>query len=66
MSLAPAAAPISSQISPGFLGFVVLFLLAVATYLLIRSMVYHLRKVRYGPSPDDKPGDPDGDGTDPG
>jgi hypothetical protein len=33
--------------SPGVLGFLVVFCLAVATYLLIRSMVGHLRKVRY-------------------
>jgi hypothetical protein len=38
---------------PGWLGFLVLFLMAAATYLLIRSMTGHLRKVRYGPdSPD--------------
>jgi hypothetical protein len=33
--------------SPGVAGFLVVFFLAVATYLLIRSMVGHLRKVRY-------------------
>ena len=33
--------------SPGVLGFLVVFLLAVATWLLIRSMVGHLRKVRF-------------------
>jgi len=33
--------------SPGVLGFLVVFLLALATWLLIRSMVGHLRKVRY-------------------
>jgi len=38
-------------IGPGFTGFVVLFLLAVACYLLFRSMVGHLRKVRYSPDP---------------
>ncbi|MFZ0161156.1 MAG: hypothetical protein WAL50_19170 [Kineosporiaceae bacterium] len=36
---------------PGWLGFLVLFLMAVATYLLIRSMTGHLRKVRYSPDP---------------
>ncbi|MBK6873355.1 MAG: hypothetical protein IPJ14_08895 [Kineosporiaceae bacterium] len=36
---------------PGFIGFAVLFLMAVATYLLFRSMVGHLRKVRYSPDP---------------
>jgi len=33
--------------SPGVLGFLVVFLLALATWLLIRSMTGHLRKVRY-------------------
>jgi len=33
--------------SPGVLGFLVVFFLAVATWLLVRSMVGHLRKVRY-------------------
>lgn len=34
--------------SPGVLGFLVVFFLAVATWLLVRSMAGHLRKVRYG------------------
>jgi len=34
--------------SPGVLGFLVVFFLALATWLLVRSMVGHLRKVRYG------------------
>lgn len=38
-------------VSPGFLGFVVVFLLAAATVLLIRSMVRHVRKVQYTPDP---------------
>ena len=42
---------------PGTAGFIAIFLLAVATVLLIRSMVGHLRKVRYGPGP---PGDAPG------
>jgi hypothetical protein len=33
--------------SPGVLAFLVIFCLAIATWLLIRSMVGHLRKVRY-------------------
>lgn len=33
--------------SPGVAGFLVVFVLALATWLLIRSMVGHLRKVRY-------------------
>jgi len=40
-----------SGFGPGWLGFLVLFLMAVATYLLIRSMTGHLRKVRYSPDP---------------
>jgi uncharacterized membrane protein YgcG len=34
-------------IGPGFLAFLVVFSLALATVLLIRSMTRHLRKVRY-------------------
>jgi hypothetical protein len=45
--------PDPDTVSPGFLGFVVVFLLAIATVLLIRSMVGHLRKVRYSPEPGD-------------
>lgn len=39
-------------VSPGVAGFLVTFALALATVLLIRSMVKHLRKVRYGPGPE--------------
>jgi hypothetical protein len=46
--------PDPDTVSPGFLGFAVMFLLAVATLLLIRSMVGHLRKVRYLPEPPDE------------
>lgn len=46
-----AKEPDPSQVSPGFAGFATMFLLAVAVILLIRSMVHHLRKVRYGPGP---------------
>jgi hypothetical protein len=48
-------------IGPGFVGFVVIFLLAVACYLLFRSMTGHLRKVRYTPDPsrpEPPPGEP--------
>jgi hypothetical protein len=45
-----AALP-EDQVGPGLLGFAVVFGLALATVLLIRSMVYHLRKVRYSPDP---------------
>ena len=50
---------------PGTAGFIAIFLLALATVLLIRSMVGHLRKVRYGPAPEgdapagDRPETPD-------
>jgi hypothetical protein len=45
--------PDPDRVSPGFAGFAVIFLLALATVLLIRSMVGHLRKVRYLPEPPD-------------
>jgi hypothetical protein len=44
--------PNSDEVSPGLAGFLTVFLLALATVLLVRSMVKHLRKVRYGPGPD--------------
>jgi hypothetical protein len=36
-----------SKVTPGIAGFLTVFVLAVATWLLIRSMTAHLRKVRY-------------------
>ena len=46
-----------SAIGPGLAGFLVVFGLALATLVLIRSMVGHLRKVRYSPEPGaDAPG----------
>lgn len=36
-----------SVVSPGLGGFLTLFILALAFIVLIRSMVGHLRKVRY-------------------
>ncbi|WP_288799083.1 hypothetical protein ACF3NS_07785 [Arsenicicoccus cauae] len=36
-----------NQIGPGFAAFVVIFLLALAIWLLARSMNGHLRRVRY-------------------
>jgi hypothetical protein len=45
------ATPSYETIGPGFTAFIVLFLLALATVLLIRSMVGHLRKVRYSTPP---------------
>ena len=51
-------------------GFLIVFALALATLLLVRSMVGHLRKVRYGPGPTaeetpaaDPTADPTGDAT---
>ncbi len=45
--------PPDDVVGPGVGGFIAIFLLALATVLLIRSMVGHLRKVRYGPGPAD-------------
>jgi hypothetical protein len=44
--------PAPNTVSPGFAGFMMMFVLALATVLLIRSMVKHLRKVRYLPEPE--------------
>jgi hypothetical protein len=46
--------PDPDTVSPGFLGFAVIFVLSLATILLIRSMVGHLRKVRYSAAPEDQ------------
>ena len=45
------AAPSPESVGPGFGGFLAIFGVALATVLLLRSMVGHLRKVRYGPDP---------------
>jgi hypothetical protein len=45
------AAPSPETVGPGFAGFLAIFGVAVATVLLLRSMVGHLRKVRYSPDP---------------
>ena len=37
---------IDQSIGPGFLGFVVLFALALACWLLFRSLTKHVRKVK--------------------
>ncbi len=47
----PAHIPEPDTVSPGFAGFLTVFLLAAATIVLVRSMVKHLRKVRYSPDP---------------
>ena len=54
----PAAAVPPENAGPGLLGFLAIFGVALVTVLLMRSMVGHLRKVRYGPGPDgDAPGE---------
>ena len=53
--LAGLPAATTDRVSPGFAGFLADFVLAVATVLLIRSMVKHLRKVRYSPGPEGEP-----------
>jgi hypothetical protein len=47
--------PDKSVVTPGVAGFLVTFGLALATLFLIRSMVKHLRKVRYSPEPGEQP-----------
>jgi len=58
-----------SKVNPGLLGFVVVALLGVATWLLIRSMQRHLRKVDFDEGaaspqvePDARDSDPDRQG----
>ena len=56
--LGPVAAVQPEDAGPGLLGFLAIFGVALVTVLLMRSMVGHLRKVRYGPGPDaDAPGE---------
>jgi len=50
-SVVTATTPSADTVSPGIAGFLVVFALALATVVLIRSMVGHLRKVRYSPDP---------------
>jgi hypothetical protein len=52
--------PNTDDVSPGLLGFLTVFLLALATVVLVRSMTKHLRKVRYSPGPDGQPWTPPG------
>ena len=47
--------PDPDLVTPGVAGFLVFFLLAVATIFLLRSMTAHLRKVRYSPDPAAEP-----------
>ena len=53
-SLVRAAEDPAAQIGPGLIAFAIVALLGVATFLLIRSMLYHLKKVP--PTFDDQPG----------
>lgn len=55
-ALAVLAAPAVDEetVTPGPLGFAVVLFLAIATWLLVRSMNHHLRKV-----PRDVPRDPE-------
>ncbi|MDQ1624745.1 MAG: hypothetical protein QOJ49_243 [Actinomycetota bacterium] len=57
-ALAALAAVADSKVNPGALGFIVVALLGVATYLLIRSMTKHLRRVDFPEAKDDE-GSPD-------
>jgi hypothetical protein len=56
--------PNPRDVSPGFGGFLTIFLLALATVLLIRSMVGRLRRLRYSQAPDGEQQDPDGEQRD--
>lgn len=49
--------PDPDRVTPGLAGFLVMFFLALATLVLIRSMIKHLRKVRYSPDPAAEPED---------
>ena len=49
-----------SNVNPGLLGFVVVALLGVATWLLIRSMNRQIKKIDL---PDDGPDEPTRDGS---
>jgi len=67
-TVAAASPPAPDLVSPGIAGFIVVFGLALATVLLLRSMVGHMRKVRYGPGPpsDAESGAESGAGSDAG
>jgi len=56
--------PDPDLVTPGVAGFLVVFLLAVATILLLRSMTGHLRKVRYSPDPAAEDAEPRADRPD--
>jgi len=52
-----------SNVNPGLLGFVVVAILGVATWLLIRSMNRQIKKIDL---PDDPPDEPTRDGSEQG
>ncbi|AAT89456.1 hypothetical protein ATY41_09120 [Leifsonia xyli subsp. xyli] len=43
----PSGGPVDDQVTPGVVGFVVTFLIAVAAVLLILDMTRRIRRVRY-------------------
>ena len=56
-----------SNVNPGLLGFVVVALLGVATWLLIRSMNRQIKKIDLPDDPSDQPSDrPTRDGSEQG
>ncbi|MBU4215852.1 MAG: hypothetical protein KJ548_02695 [Actinobacteria bacterium] len=64
-SPAPTAVEVSATLgSPGLLGFVVTFAVAVALVLLARSMAAHLRRAARGPADQDPPDAGDADTPD--
>ncbi len=62
----PAQAPDPDSVTPGLLGFLVVFVLALVTWLLLRNLTGRLRRMRYREeqrlaSEQDKPMTPDDD-----
>jgi len=65
LSAGLAVAAEESKVTPGLLGFVVVALLGLATFLLVRSMNRQVRRIDLPDDPADDPaddpsGDPDG------
>jgi hypothetical protein len=58
MTVMALGAVADSKVNPGALGFIVVALLGVATWLLIRSMTKHLKRVDF-PEAKDEDGRPD-------
>ena len=64
LTLGPSVRAVEeSNVNPGLLGFVVVALLGVATWLLIRSMNRQIKKIDL---PDDAPDEPTRDGSEQG